>query len=293
MSKIIVVDDEVAITTHLEVSLTLMGCEVVGRASSGEEAVDMARRLGPDLILMDIVMPGKIDGIKASEKIKAELDIPVIFMTAHGDDKFIKRAKKVEPFGYIIKPFQEKELKAAIEVALYRKDMERKLRESEKRYRAVIDNAIEAIISVDGRGNIVAWNPAAETIFGYSADESLGKPVTFIMPERFRKSHKKGLKQVISTGKLKIIGKTVEIAGLRKDGSEFPFELSLASWKTGEGIFFTAIIRDITERKKMEEEIKKKMDSLEKFNKFAVGRELRMKELKERIKELEARLEDK
>jgi len=253
--KVLIADDEVTITTHLEKRLTLMGYEVVGRASSGEEAINMARRLRPDLILMDIVMPGKHDGIYASEKIKAELDIPVIFLTAHGGKNFVNRARYVEQFGYIVKPFQENEIRAAIEVALYRKDMERQLRRSEEKYRSVVDTARDAIITVDGLGNIVAWNCAAETIFGCSANKAIGKTLDFIIPERFRKSYKKGFKQAVSKGRPEIMGKMAEMTGLRKDGSEFPVEFSLARWKTGEGIFFTAIIRDITERKRMEGEI--------------------------------------
>jgi AmiR/NasT family two-component response regulator len=131
MHRIMIVDDEVVITTQLEERLTYMGYEVAGRASSGEAAVEMAKRLSPDLILMDIVMPGEIDGIDAAETIKAELGIPIIFLTAYADDKFVERAKNVEPFGYILKPFQENEIKAAIEVALFKKDSERQLRESE------------------------------------------------------------------------------------------------------------------------------------------------------------------
>jgi CheY-like chemotaxis protein len=138
MPKIMVVDDEVVITTQLEERLTYMGYEVAGRASSGEEAVEMAKRLSPDLILMDIVMPGKLDGIDAANTIKEELDIPVIFLTAYADDKFVERAKNVAPFGYILKPFQENEIKAAIELALYRKDSERRLRVSDEQLKREI-----------------------------------------------------------------------------------------------------------------------------------------------------------
>jgi len=138
MPKIMVVDDEVVITTQLEERLIHMGYKVAGRASSGEEAVEMAKRRSPDLILMDIVMPGKLDGIDAANTIKEELDIPVIFLTAYADDKFVERAKNVAPFGYILKPFQEDEIKAAIELALYRKDSERRLRKSEEQQKREI-----------------------------------------------------------------------------------------------------------------------------------------------------------
>jgi len=127
MNRLMLVDDEAIITTQLEERLKFMGYEVAGSASSGEEALNKARCLKPDLILMDIVMPGKLDGIDASEIIKKELDIPVIFLTGYINDEFIMKAMKVEPFGYISKPFQEGQLKAAIEIALQKKDIGRAL----------------------------------------------------------------------------------------------------------------------------------------------------------------------
>ncbi|MBE0517565.1 MAG: response regulator, partial [Methanophagales archaeon] len=150
MHKILVVDDEVVITTQLEERLTYMGYEVVGRASSGNEAIEMAKSLMPDLILMDIVMPGKLDGIDAASTIKAELDTPIIFLTAYADDKFVERAKNVEPFGYIVKPFHESEIKAAVEVALYRKDFERRLRKYEERRKSEIPEYKSKAVLLDG-----------------------------------------------------------------------------------------------------------------------------------------------
>ena len=130
MSKILVVDDEAIITMQLEERLTAMGYTVAGMASSGEDAIGKARRLVPDLVLMDIVMPGKLNGIDAAKTIGAELDIPVVFVTSYADDTIIEKAKQVGPYGYIVKPFNEMEIKAAIEVALFRKTAERELRKA-------------------------------------------------------------------------------------------------------------------------------------------------------------------
>ena len=127
MSKILVVDDEAIITMQLEERLTAMGYTVAGMASSGEDAIEKARRLTPDLVLMDIVMPGKMNGIEAAKTI-AELEIPVVFVTSYADDAIIEKAKQVRPYGYIVKPFNELEIKAAIEVALFRKTAEQELR---------------------------------------------------------------------------------------------------------------------------------------------------------------------
>ncbi len=142
---------------------------------------------------------------------------------------------------------------------------------NEERFRSVVETANDAIISIDSSGNIVFWNHAAETMFGYSADEVVGKLITIIMPERFREAHKNGMNQVVSTGKSNVIGRTVEVVGLRKDGSEFPLELSLALWKIREGTFFTGIIRDITERKQAEEEIGRQNKELEARNAIAAA----------------------
>ena len=127
MSKVLVVDDEAIITMQLEERLSAMGYTVAGMAASGEEAVDKARRLRPDIVLMDIVMPGRMNGIEAAKIVTDELDIPVVFVTSYADDAIIEKAKNVRPYGYIVKPFNELEIKAAIEVALFRKGTEQQI----------------------------------------------------------------------------------------------------------------------------------------------------------------------
>jgi PAS domain S-box-containing protein len=137
------------------------------------------------------------------------------------------------------------------------------LEHSEQRFRSVVESAIDAIITVDSRGKIIFWNQRAEEMFGYAPDEVIGKPATVIMPERFRKAHIKRINQVASHGKSNITGRTIELVGLKKDGTEFSLELSLARWETNEGLFFTAIIRDITARKQAEEALQKARNQLE------------------------------
>jgi DNA-binding NarL/FixJ family response regulator len=124
------VEDEAVIALRLQKRLKEMGYDVPDIAYSGEDAVEKAGRLRPDLVLMDIMLPGKLDGIDAAKIVKAEFDIPVIFLTAFSEDKILKRAKQAEPFGYLLKPFQDRDIKAAIEVALYKKGMEEKLQKA-------------------------------------------------------------------------------------------------------------------------------------------------------------------
>jgi DNA-binding NarL/FixJ family response regulator len=124
------VEDEAVIALRLQIRLKEMGYDVPDIAYSGEDAVEKAGRLRPDLVLMDIMLPGKLDGIEAAKIVKTEFDIPVIFLTAFSEDKILKRAKQAEPFGYLLKPFQDRDIKAAIEVALYKKGMEEKLQKA-------------------------------------------------------------------------------------------------------------------------------------------------------------------
>ena len=120
---------------------------------------------------MDIQLAGPMDGIAAADAIRTQFSLPVVFLTAFAEDDTLARARLTEPFGYILKPFSERELRTVIEMALYKHKAESRLRESEARYRAVIESASEAIVSVDSAGNIVGWNPGAERMFGYTEAE--------------------------------------------------------------------------------------------------------------------------
>ncbi|MFQ6101304.1 MAG: GAF domain-containing protein [Anaerolineae bacterium] len=140
------------------------------------------------------------------------------------------------------------------------------LRASEERFRSVVQTASDAIITADSHGNIVFWNKAAEIVFGYSASETFGRPITAMMPERFHETYQTLIKRVASTGESSLTRKTVEMAGLRKDGSEFPLELSWATWNTGGETFLTGIVRDITERKRAEEALAQRAAQLALLN---------------------------
>jgi len=139
---------------------------------------------------------------------------------------------------------------------IQRKQAEERLRESERRFYAIAETANDAFVTTDTGGNIVYWNPTAEAIFGYSADEVVGKQASIIIPQPFHELFESNLKQLASTTNSSLVGKTIEAQGLRRDGNPFPIELSLAAWETGQARFFTAIIRNITERKRAEEALR-------------------------------------
>ena len=136
-----------------------------------------------------------------------------------------------------------------------RSEMTRALAVSEHRMEAILESANDAIISIDDRGRVVLWNSGAAEMFGYTSDDMIGEPVTAVIPARFREPHTEGIERVTSGGERHVIGQTVELAGLHRDGREFPIELSLGTWVADDRRYYSGIIRDITERKVAEDAV--------------------------------------
>ena len=149
-----------------------------------------------------------------------------------------------------------------------------KLRESEQKFRSVADSAVDGIITTDTNGLIILFNPSLKNIFGYTIDEIKGKPVTMLMPDRYRKDFMDNLEKFKSTGSHELAGKTFETMGLKKDGTEFPFEISIATWGSKGNMYTTSIIRDVTERKKTEKLLRNSLDE----------KEMLLKEIHHRVK---------
>jgi two-component system NtrC family sensor kinase len=143
------------------------------------------------------------------------------------------------------------------------------LRASEVRFRSLVQSANDAIVLADSQGRIIAWNQGAQNIFGYAEAEVLGQPLTFLMPARYLEVHRRGMERLQATGQPRLVGKTVEFHGLRKDGSEFPLEMSLAVWRAGDSTFSSGIIRDITERQQAMEQLQRQQEALYQSEKLA------------------------
>jgi PAS domain S-box-containing protein len=222
----------------------------VVRAANGAEALAGFAESEPNLVLLDTKLPDA-DPFKFLEKLKQShraRDIPVIFMTTLDDAE--ARLKGLESGDdLVVKPFDTREVLARIERQVTVSKVRMALRESEAKFRSVMESAIDAIISADDEGQIRSWNSAATALFGFTEAEVIAGPIDLIIPERFRKSHQEGIRRVSSGGPSHVIGKTVEIAAIRKDGTEFPVELSLATWFLDDKRYYTGIIRDISERK--------------------------------------------
>jgi len=148
IAKILVVEDERIVGEDIKVRLQKLGYSVPSIARSGEEAIEKTKAIRPDLVLMDIVLDGKMDGIEAATTIKALYNIPVVFLTAHADPKTLELAKITEPFGYVLKPFNDRDLNISIDIGLHKHRMEKKLRETEERLRKTLEDTVKALSSV-------------------------------------------------------------------------------------------------------------------------------------------------
>ena len=201
--QILVVEDDRIIAESIRSTLESLGYGVPAIVSSGEEAVAQAEKYLPDLVLMDIMLEGEMDGVEASSQIHSRFDIPVIFLTAYSDKKLLDRAKLTTPFGYIIKPFEDRELHSLIEIALYKHEIEKKLKESEKWLSTTLASIGDAVIATDIKGNVTFLNPVAEELTGWKKKEARAKPlkeVFNIINEKTGKPAENPVKKVLQKG---------------------------------------------------------------------------------------------
>ena len=175
-TRIMVVEDEHIVAMDIRSQLADLGYEVVASATRGQEAIDKAARWHPDLALMDIHLRGEMDGIEAASAIQGQMDIPVVYLTAYVDTDTLERAKQTEPYGYIAKPFEDRDLQTAIEVALYKFEMERRVRDGAQWLDATLRSIGDAVIATDARGAIQFVNPVAASLTGWSQLEAIGVP---------------------------------------------------------------------------------------------------------------------
>jgi len=152
--NILIVEDENIVALDIRNRLHHLGYNVCGIIGRGEEVFKKTEELSPDLVLMDIKLKGNVDGIEAAGMIRDSFNIPVIYLTAYTDENTLSRAKVTEPFGYVMKPFQDRELRAVIEVALYKHKTEIQLRQSETRFKELAELLPETIFEMDLKGNL-------------------------------------------------------------------------------------------------------------------------------------------
>ncbi|MBI5186849.1 MAG: response regulator [Nitrospinae bacterium] len=259
--KILIVEDAPGMALLCRKAVEGAGYEA-SVAETGEAALNRLEQNGINLVLLDQELPDMAGTEVLERMIEKKYDTPVIMVTGHGDENLATKSLKLGARDYVVKDARLDYLKSLPEVIAktYRQLLlERRLHESEERFRIIASTANDAIIMADENGKASYWNPAAERIFGFSAAEIIGRELSgFIIPDRFYDGHLKGFRQFKSTGAGPLIGATVELAGLRKNGEEFPLELSVASIRIGDNWHAVGTIRDITERKKLESQIRQK-----------------------------------
>lgn len=264
---ILVVEDERLIARSVEAQLRALGYTVVGSARNGEEAVRLADELRPDLILMDINLGHGIDGVQAADLIHQRQFVPVVFLTAHSDEATIQRAKVTEPYGYVLKPFEDTDLKIAIEIGLYKGRSDRRLRENEKWLAATLGSIGDGVIATDGVGRVRFLNSLAEQLTGWSQAEAAGKHLREIFEiyhERTRKPVPNPAIEALEQGLPAQL--PIDTVLISRDGSERPIDDSGAPIRDVNGRISGSVLvfRDVTERKRLEEHLRQaqKMEAI-------------------------------
>lgn len=262
--NILIVEDEGIVSLHIQNSLERMGYRVLDRVTSGEQAIEVARKAQPDVVLMDIVLQGDMDGIDTAKVIRNQYNIPIIYLTAFADEKTVKQAKLAEPFGYIIKPFEDRELRTSIEVTLFKAEIERKLRESEQRFREIFEQNFDAIILLRPIDfTVIDVNPAAEKLFGFTRDELIENFHQVFKRKRDIDTFKKAFGNLTKNDffmdqfKFKKCDKSEIICSIKANIIRLPRENALY-----------CSLRDITEKIKIEKEVQELQDNLQQADKM-------------------------
>jgi two-component system, NtrC family, sensor kinase len=277
MARILIVDDERSIRITCKAFLTNAGYDAEV-AEDAFTALEMMKSENYDVVVTDIIMP-KMSGVELLAAIREVTPhVQVIMMTGGPTIETASEALRLGAFDYLAKPatgtaivktvtnavatklLLDDKLRLETDNLNYQNNLERlveersvELSDSERKFKAIASTANDAIIMMDHKGNVSYWNQAAEALFGFSSDEISGKNLhSLLVPDRFISAHNKAFPEFIKTGKGSAIGKTVELAGIRKDGGEFPIELSLSGFQFEGNWQAVGIIRDISERKAFE-----------------------------------------
>lgn len=259
-AKILVVEDEYIVAIDIQISLIKLGYDVPETVDSGEAALEKVLELQPDLVIMDIYLSGEMDGIEAARQISESVNIPIVYLTAYADEATLARAKLTAPFGYILKPFEERELRTAIEIALYKHESEQRLREKQQWLSTILKSIGDAVIANDIEANITFMNPVAETLTGWKQEEAIGKAITEVFNIVDEHHHQPIESPVIAALRQGVtVGLPEHTLLLAKNGVAKPIDDSAAPIKDESGSIKGAVLifRDITEKKQAQAELLK------------------------------------
>jgi PAS domain S-box-containing protein len=256
--RILIVEDDRIIARHLEHLLQKLGYRITASVSNGADAISSAHTTPPDLILMDIVLEGELDGIQTAEQIRHLANLPIIFLTAFADEAILQRARVTDPFGYVLKPFDERNLHATIEMALQKHRLELRLRETQDRYIAVVEQASEGILLIDPENYLVIEaNLACLHMIGKEKLEIIGQPVYQIFGVHFE-HFKREFEHLLSQGQIDHGAQHVR----RPDGTDCILDINLAVITYSRQRMICGMVRDITERRRADEQTQRQMERL-------------------------------
>lgn len=263
-TKILVVEDESIVARDIRNMLIGLGYEVVGVTPSATESLKLAKTKKPHLVLMDIMLQGKTNGVGAADQIYSQFNIPIVYLTAYADETTLQKAKKAEPFGYLLKPFEERELQTTIEIALYKFKMEMKLKNRERWLSTILKSVGDAVIAANAKGHITFMNPLAESLTGWKNPETTPKPLS----EIFRAVRKNAEKEISIPLEKILRGEKYrfprEAILLSKKGDKIPIFQSATPIKNEDNSITGVVLSfsDITRLKKAEEELKNSLTRL-------------------------------
>lgn len=252
--RVLVVEDEGLIARDIVQTLVRLGYDALGPVATGEAAIEKARGLSPDLVLMDIRLKGELSGIEAAEVLRRESGPPVIFLTAHSDSATLERAKLAEPFGYVLKPFEETDLRTAIEVALYKHRMDKRLRRREEFLTLLFESMQDSVVGIDETGKITFLNKAAEALLGADARDAIGKSVMEVVSVQIPGSDgtlRRWVRDVATSGVARRIGPQAELS---RRSRVIPVEGVLAPMRTDPDSKHGAllVLRDVSAEERIE-----------------------------------------
>ncbi|MBI2601962.1 MAG: response regulator [Deltaproteobacteria bacterium] len=263
--KILVVEDDLLFALDMQEKLNSLGFEVPEIAVNAEDAIRLARLIQPDLILMDIHLPGAWDGIQVAQVIEEELAVPIIYSTSHTDRKHMERAKLTHPYAILSKPYNEKELLRTIEISLDRAELQRMSVENEKKFKRIFENAADSLFLLDGKGDIIDCNSEAMRELGYAREE-LAKvefhKLASIDSDQFR-SHL--TRCVVDESTI-----SFESEFVRKDATMFPCEVRMGVFENDSQWLYIATARNVGERRKAENDRRNMMMQLTHAGKLAI-----------------------
>lgn len=265
MSKgnILIVEDSYIVAYHLQATLEGDGYTVLNKCDKGEDAIQFVQHTRPDIVLMDIMLRGEMDGVQAAAILKDKFNLPVIYITALTDKGTINKAKFTEPYGYLTKPFEDREIFTVIEMALYKHDITSKLKQSEYKYLSTVNSISDAIVTIDHDFQVTFMNPTAIALTQIALQDAIGKPLMEVLNLRHGLTQEVGINPI----QCPIGGKNQNqmIDGLillGRQGLEAPIgESSIAPLLDGKEEFIGLILvfKDITE-KRIHEQLKQEMD---------------------------------